>query len=119
MKLLRKAFSLGDIKYYWMLIVSIVVCGAFFYLDRSDNPDNQFWLNVGYGVSFGLAVLWSGVNYISHIHINAMYWKQNDIQVYVEQLAMNYEDKVELSNYLEDYYLYSICTPTIIYLDGQ
>ena len=103
MNLLRKAFSLYDIKYCWLLIVSLAICGAFFYVDRSYNPDDQFWLSVGYGVSFGMAVLWSGTNYIGHIRINAMYRKQNDIQAYVEQLAMSSEDKVELRNYLEDY----------------
>ncbi|UVI30491.1 permease prefix domain 1-containing protein [Paenibacillus spongiae] len=103
MHLFRKAFSLGDIKYSWMLILSILICGAFFYADRMDQPDDRLWLSVGYGASFGLAILWSVMNYIGHIRINAMYRKQNDIGAYVEQLAMSDEDKLELRNYLEDY----------------
>ncbi|TNJ62337.1 hypothetical protein FE784_31100 [Paenibacillus hemerocallicola] len=103
MKWWNKAFSLNDIKYYWLLVLSIVLCGAFVYWDRMDSPDKTLWLSVGYGASFGLAVLWSGANYVGHIRINAMYRKHNDIQAYVEQLAMNDEDKMELRNYLEDY----------------
>jgi len=103
MKLLSKMFSLSDIKYAWLLILSIVVCGTFFYVDRTSDPDDQILLSIGYSVSFALAVLWSGVNYIGHIRINAMYRKQNDIEAYVEQLAMSGEDKTELRNYLEDY----------------
>ncbi|WP_080832626.1 permease prefix domain 1-containing protein [Cohnella massiliensis] len=100
---LRKAFSIGDLKFGWILLVSLAVCAAVGYIDLVDNPEDQFWLAVGYAVAFGLAVLWSGVNYVGHIRLAAMYRKMNDIGAYVEQLAMGAEDKAELRNYLEDY----------------
>ncbi|WP_029192802.1 hypothetical protein [Paenibacillus harenae] len=103
MNLWRKIFSLSDVKYGWLLIMSMVLCGVFFYGDRYFDPDDQFLLTVGYGSSFATAVLWGAVNYIGHIRLNTMYRKQNDIHAYVEQLAMNPDDKMELRNYLEDY----------------
>lgn len=106
MKILSKIFSLSDMKYYWLLILSIIVCAVFFYRDRMNemNTSNeQMWFYVGYGISFGLAILWSVANYIGHIRINALYRKQQNIQAYVEQLAMSAEEKTELRNYLEDY----------------
>ncbi|MCQ6561822.1 permease prefix domain 1-containing protein [Paenibacillus mendelii] len=103
MTLLRKAFSLGDIRHSWLLILSVAICGVFFYMDRMDIPDDRLWLSIGYGVSFGIALLWSIVNYISHIRINVLYRNHSDIRAYVEQLAMSDEDKLELRNYLEDY----------------
>ncbi|MBB6733812.1 hypothetical protein [Cohnella zeiphila] len=99
----RKAFSLSDLRHGWLLALSVVVCGAFFWMDQRSASDDQFWLSVGYGVSFAVAVLWSAVNYISHIRLNAMYRQMNDIEAYVRQLAMSEEDRLELRNYLEDY----------------
>ncbi|MBD2869260.1 permease prefix domain 1-containing protein [Paenibacillus arenilitoris] len=103
MNLWRKAFSLGDIRYGWLLIVSMAMCVAFFYCDRYYDPDDQSWLSAGYAMAFATAVLWGALNYIGHIRLNAMYRKQNDIRAYVGQLAMSEDDKAELRNYLEDY----------------
>ncbi|XID91980.1 hypothetical protein ACF3MZ_26440 [Paenibacillaceae bacterium WGS1546] len=102
MATLRKVFGLSDLKYAWLLILSMALSGVFFYLDRQTAPD-PFWLSVGYGVSFGIAVLWSAMNYIGHIRINAMYRRRSDIAAYVGQLAMSDEDKAELRDYLEDF----------------
>jgi 4-amino-4-deoxy-L-arabinose transferase-like glycosyltransferase len=99
----KKTFSLSDIKYSWVLFVSMVVCGVFFYWDRTSDLDDQLLLSVGYAVSFAMAVLWCAANYVGHIRINAMYRKQNDIDAYIAPLAMNTEEKLELRNYLEDF----------------
>jgi hypothetical protein len=61
------------------------------------------WLTIGYLLAFALAVVWGVINYIGHIRMNVMYQKQNNIQAYVENLAMGKEDKLELQHYLEDY----------------
>ncbi|MDP4097916.1 hypothetical protein OIN60_14160 [Paenibacillus sp. P96] len=99
----RKIFSLGEIRYAWILLLSIVICIVTFFSDEHFNPDDQFWLSVSYYVSFTLAAVWSGANYVGHIRVNSLYHKQNDIPAYVAQLALNKEDKMELQNYLEDF----------------
>lgn len=99
---MRKVFCLRDIKYSWLLLLSIAFCFLVFYIDRSDMKDPG-WLTIGYLLAFALAVVWGVINYIGHIRMNVMYQKQNNIQAYVENLAMGKEDKLELQHYLEDY----------------
>ncbi|USK31022.1 permease prefix domain 1-containing protein [Bacillus sp. CMF21] len=65
--------------------------------------NDPLWVHAGYWISFAIAVLWAVLNYISHIRMNNMYKKQDDLQVYVNQLVMSEEDKLELRTYLEDY----------------
>lgn len=99
---IKKIFSLGDIKYSWILILSAILFGISNYVDRHYSMD-PIWIDVLYWISFAIAVLWGAVNYISHIRMNNMYKQQNDIAQYVNQLAMSEEDKLELQTYLEDY----------------
>lgn len=101
--LIRKIFSFGELKYGWLLLVSIVLCVVTFYADEHYDSGDQFWLSVSYFISFALAALWAGVNYVEHIRINSLYRKHGDIRAYVDQLAINAEDKLELRDYLEDY----------------
>ncbi|NYV66859.1 hypothetical protein HYI36_16435 [Bacillus sp. Gen3] len=101
-KIMRKVFCLRDIKYSWLLLLSIAFGFLVFYIDRSDMKDPG-WLTIGYLLAFALAVVWGVINYIGHIRMNVMYQKQNNIQAYVENLAMGKEDKLELQHYLEDY----------------
>lgn len=101
--LLRKIFSLGELRYGWLLAISVAVCVVAFYVDEQWNPREQLWLSLFYFASFLLAVLWGGANYVGHIRVNAMYRRQHDIAAYVNQLALSAEDKTELRNYLEDY----------------
>ncbi|CAH0119764.1 MULTISPECIES: hypothetical protein [unclassified Paenibacillus] len=56
--LTRKIFGLNDMKYGWSLLVSILVCGITFYIDRNPNPDDLFLLSAGYGMSFVIAIVW-------------------------------------------------------------
>ncbi|MFC5466015.1 permease prefix domain 1-containing protein [Lederbergia graminis] len=97
-----KIFSLRDIKYSWVLLSSSILFGITNFIDRlySDDP---LWILISYWISFSIAVLWGALNYISHIRLNSMYKKQDDIRLYVNQLAMSQEDKLELQTYLEDY----------------
>lgn len=100
---LRKAFSLGEIRFGWILLLSIALCSITFFYDEHFNPEDQFWLALFYYVSFTLALVWSLANYVRHIRMNSLYRRQNDIHTYVAQLALNKEDKLELQNYLEDF----------------
>lgn len=100
---LRKAFSLGELRFGWILLLSIAICSITFFYDEHFNPEDQFWLALSYYVSFTLALVWSLANYVRHIRMNSLYRKQNDIHTYVAQLALNKEDKLELQNYLEDF----------------
>lgn len=98
----RKMFSLLDMKHVWLLLLTSVLFGLSNYMDRMYTND-PIWLHICYWISFAIAVLWGALNYISHIRMNVIYQKQNDIQAYVEKLALNKEDKLELQHYLEDY----------------
>jgi len=101
--LTRKIFSLRDLKYPWLLLISSVLCILTFYVDEHFDPGDQFWLSIAYFTSFAFAAIWGGMNYVGHIRINNLYRKQNDIRAYVDQLALSGEDKLELHNYLEDF----------------
>ncbi|WP_050180465.1 hypothetical protein [Domibacillus robiginosus] len=99
-----KAFSLNDIKYSWLLLISIIIFGVSFYLDLYFIPAFvQITALLGYGGAFILAALWGALNYIGHIRINALYQKNHDIFAFVDQLALDHEEKLELQAYLEDY----------------
>ena len=101
---IKKAFSLKDIKYSWLLLVSVIIFAVTFYLDLYYiRAFVQMTALTGYGLAFFLAALWGALNYIGHIRINAMYQKNNDISAYVDQLALDDEEKMELQAYLEDY----------------
>lgn len=99
----RKLFSLGELRYGFLLLLSIVICVLTFYIDERVNPSDQFWLSIAYYLSFTLAAIWCGMNYVAQIRMNQLYRRQNDIDAYVKQLALSGEDQLELRNYLEDY----------------
>ncbi|MDQ0058658.1 hypothetical protein [Paenibacillus harenae] len=101
--LTRKIFSMGELRYAWLLLISSLLCIATFYVDEQFDPGDQFWLSIAYFTSFALAAFWAGMNYVGHIRMNNIYRKQNDIRAYVDQLALSGEDKLELQNYLEDF----------------
>ncbi|WP_099156717.1 hypothetical protein [Virgibacillus ndiopensis] len=101
---IRKVFSLKDLKYSWLLLISVISFYITYYLDLLYNPAHvPIIALIGYGVAFIIAAIWGGFNYIGHIKVNALYQKHNDIHAFVSQLAMSYEEKMELQAYLEDY----------------
>lgn len=100
--MIRKIFGLGDIKYSWILVLSSIIFGISNYMDRIYLSD-PLWVHTCYWISIAIAVLWVALNYISHIRMNSLYMKQDDVQRYVNQLAMSDEDKLELRTYLEDF----------------
>lgn len=56
-----------------------------------------------YGSAFFSAVIWGILNYIGHINVSAKYKKYDNIDAYVENLAMSGEEKTELKAYLADF----------------
>ncbi len=104
MKLLaRKMFSIGEIRYGWVLLLSVAICVITFFIDETVNPEDQLWLSVAYFASFAAAAVWAAANYIGHLRMNGLYRKQHDIGAYVAQLALGADDRAELRNYLEDF----------------
>ncbi|MGF7029159.1 hypothetical protein J2T17_000064 [Paenibacillus mucilaginosus] len=101
--LLRKIFSLRELRYGFLLCFSIVICVVTFYIDEKMNPSDQMWLSISYYISFTIAAIWCGTNYFAQIRMNQFFRRQNDIGAYINQLALSGEDKLELQNYLEDY----------------
>ncbi|MFB4168261.1 hypothetical protein [Virgibacillus sp. JSM 102003] len=102
--LFHKVVSLKDLKYSWILITSIIVFCITLYLDLKYNPSHvPIKALVGYGSALIISVCWGVFNYIGHVRVNAMYRKSNDIHAFVNSLAMNQEEKLELTMYLEDY----------------
>lgn len=100
---LRRIMSLQEIRYGWLLLLSFILFGFSFYNDRIIDPIDEWGSSIGYGISFAIAAFWGAINYISHIRMNAMYKKELDISIYVQQLEMSKEDQLELQTYLEDY----------------
>ncbi|AIM17192.1 hypothetical protein HW35_13840 [Bacillus sp. X1(2014)] len=99
-----KLFSFKDLKYGWLLSVSFVIFTLTLFFDLYIEPAYvQLPSLAGYGIAFIIASLWGSVNYIGHIKINALYQKSNDIHAFVNQLAINDEERQELQAYLEDF----------------
>ncbi|EQB87722.1 hypothetical protein J2Z44_001353 [Clostridium punense] len=101
--ILKKTFNLSDIKYSWLLLLSMAVFILSLYFEKisiSITPLTQW---VTYGSAFLSAVIWSVLNYIAHIKVNANYKKYDDIKTYVDNLVMSKNDKLELMAYLEDF----------------
>ncbi|MEG0772716.1 hypothetical protein [Clostridium sp.] len=101
--ILRKIFNLSDIRYSWLLLISM---GAFVLslYNEKINPDITHvtqWLTYGFAILS--AVIWSILNYIAHIKVSANYKKFDNIETYVDNLIMSKDEKLELKAYLEDF----------------
>ncbi|MNN29718.1 hypothetical protein D3C81_1433350 [compost metagenome] len=100
---IRKAFNLTDIRYPWLLVFSMILF-VFALYNNKVNPD----INVGielltYGTAIGCAFVWSVINYVDHIKVNAIYKKSDNIDSYVNSLIMKKEEKEDLKQYLKDF----------------
>ncbi|MFC4402695.1 hypothetical protein [Gracilibacillus xinjiangensis] len=104
MNLLKKITSLTDIKYFWILLVSIAVFVVTLLIDYYDNPAHTpFNVLVGYGIAIIIGGVWAIFNYIGHIKVNVLYRKSKDLSSFVERLVLDKEEKTELLAYMEDY----------------
>lgn len=101
--LMKKAFDLSDLRYPWLLLASMLLF-VFSLYNNKMNPDISTaveWLT--YGTSIICAFVWSVLNYIDHIKINALYRKHNSTEAYVDSLTMKKQEKEDLKTYLDDF----------------
>lgn len=100
---IRKMFHLSDLRYLWLLLLSMLLFILSLYNNKI-NPDINTsieWLT--YGSSIAFAFVWSILNYVDHIKINALYKKHDSIEAFVNNLAMKNQEKEDLMAYLKDF----------------
>lgn len=102
-QLTRKVFNLPDIRYRWLLIISMGIFIASLYNEKI-NPEITLTIQLAtYGSAIVSAVVWGILNYIDHIKVSANYKKYDNIDAYVDNLIMSSDERTELKAYLEDY----------------
>ena len=103
-KIIKKIFSLKDLKYTWLLLISFIAFYTIFYLDLLNEPSYvQITALAGYGCAFITASVSSVFNYINLIKFNIMYKKSSNINAFLDQLTVSREEKLEIQGYLDDY----------------
>ncbi len=100
---IKRIYNLADIKYPWLLLISmlafiIALCFNRFYPDAFTKIEI-----VVYGAVFLVALLWSILNYAGHLQISAIYKKYDNIEAFIKSLSMSKEEKAELTEYLNDF----------------
>lgn len=100
---LRKIFNLLDIRYSWILIISMGIFIASLYTSKINTQITPTIEWISYGSAFISAVIWGILNYIDHIKVSATYIKCDNIDAYVDNLMMSKDERAELKAYLEDY----------------
>lgn len=100
---IKKIFNLSDIRYPWLLLLSMIL----FVFSLYNNKVNPY-ISVGlefltYGTAIGSAFVWSILNYVDHIKVNAIYRKSDNIDSYVNSLIMKKDEKEDLKQYLNDF----------------
>lgn len=103
MNKLKRFYQLSDIKYPWLLFLSMIAFVLALYFNRL-YPDIYARLEIIiYGAVFAIALVWSILNYIGHLKINTIYKKHDNLEAFVERTSMNKEEKMELLQYLNDF----------------
>lgn len=101
--LIKKIFNLSDIRYPWIILISMLLF-VFSLYNNKINPDINTTVElITYGTSVGFAFIWSILNYVDHIKVNAIYKKNDSIEAYVDSLIMKKEEKEDLKEYLNDF----------------
>ncbi|SER28635.1 hypothetical protein SAMN04487944_102234 [Gracilibacillus ureilyticus] len=104
MNLFKKITSFSDIKFFWILLISITVFVITLFVDYYDNPAyTPVNALVGYGLAIMIGGLWAIFNYVGHMKINVLYRNSKDLSSFVERLTLNKDEKIELLTYMEDY----------------
>jgi hypothetical protein len=101
--ILRKIFNLSDIKYSWLLIISMTIFLISLYNEKINRDITPLIQWITYGSAILSAMIWGILNYITHIKVNANYKRYDDIETYVDNLVMSKDEKLELKAYLEDF----------------
>lgn len=103
MNKIKRLFSLADIKYPWLLLISMLAFVIALYFNRF-YPNAFTRIEIGiYGAVFLVALLWSILNYVGHLQISAIYKKYDNIEAFIKKLTMNKGEKAELTEYLKDF----------------
>jgi NADH:ubiquinone oxidoreductase subunit 6 (subunit J) len=75
----KKIFNLSDIRYSWLLLVSMLFFMFSLYYNKI-NPNISTMIElITYGGAVALAIVWSILNYIDHIKINVQFRKYDKI----------------------------------------
>ncbi|MEL7566738.1 MAG: hypothetical protein AAGU27_17915 [Dehalobacterium sp.] len=103
MNKIRRIYYLADIKYPWLLLISMLAFITALFFNRF-YPDTFTRIEIViYGAVFLVALLWSILNYIGHLRISVIYKKHDNIEAFIKRLTMSKEEKTELSEYLNDF----------------
>ncbi|AMC92968.1 hypothetical protein AOC36_02910 [Erysipelothrix larvae] len=102
MNIIKKVFNLSKMQYPWVLCLSIAAFIASFYIGRYFGNLAPTTETVMYGVGFAVALIWSILNYMSHLKIKTMYKKFDDIHHFVDHMTVSNDEKEELEQYLND-----------------
>ncbi|KAB8137601.1 hypothetical protein F9U64_08785 [Gracilibacillus oryzae] len=104
MNVFRKITSFSDIKFLWVLLVSISVFVITLLLDYFDDPAHTpITALAGYGLAIIIGGVWAICNYIGHIKINVLYKNSKDLTAFVDRLTLDKEEKAELLTYMNDF----------------
>lgn len=97
-------FSVKQISYKTILVVSMVLFFVCYYLDTVIDPSNtEFIFVVGYMFAIMLAAFWSIINYIDHLRINPLYKTYDSIDQFIRDLNTTKDEKMEIRTMMVDY----------------
>jgi len=103
MNKLKQLYRFSDIKYPWLLSLSIVAFVSSLYFNRS-YPDSFTRIEIiVYSVVILIAILWSILNYMGNLKVNAIYKKYDDIEAFTKELSMSNEEKSDFLEYITDF----------------
>ncbi|MCC3863765.1 hypothetical protein K0040_05485 [Terrisporobacter petrolearius] len=99
----KKIFNLSDIRYPWLLLISMIAF-MFSLYNNKINPEISTMMEfLTYGMAIAIAIVWSILNYIDHMKINVLLRRYDNIDVFVDNLVLNKQEKEDLKSYLNDF----------------
>lgn len=103
MNIIKRVYSLSEIKYPSMLLLSMSAfimsfCIGRYYRDLTPAAEAAM-----YGIGFAIALIWSILNYMGHLKLSRIYKKYDTIGTFVEYMTMEDDEKIELIQYLNDF----------------
>lgn len=103
MNKIRKVYRLADMKYPWLLLVSMLAFITALCFNRLFPESFTRIEIVIYSAVFLVALLWSILNYVGHLKRNAIYQNCDNLEAFINGLTMSKIEKTELSEYLNDF----------------
>ena len=100
---MKKFFELKEVKYLWLLVLSMAAFVAALFLNAA-YPETFTKVEVPvYGAVLLIAFLWSILNYLGQLQLHTIYRRFDNIDNFIKCLPMNEEEKKELNEYLNDF----------------